>query len=282
MKPGHGRKPRRGPLPDVADHLLDAVRRRAGRVGADRGGTEGVAAEVGQGRRPVRVAPRPPAPAAEVGIPRARLLPLLLGGEPRAGPGGVGLGLVEADVLHRLVGRDLLDVAEPAPRAVGGPEQRPLEAGVEPVLPARRRPPPRLVVAAGVDEPLPLAVGDRHPRDAEGGQVDDVCRTLVVERPGLGVAVDAQHELPGRHQHGVGRQQPARRQRRPRAEQRLAVAELVGGEHGLDVLLLVLLDHDVGEQALPVGAREPVEHPAADVGDEGAGLAGRQQRQAHA
>ena len=68
------------------------------------------------------------------------------------------------------------------------------------------------------------------------------------------VGVDAQHELPGRHQHGVGRQRPARRQRRPRAEQRLAVAQLVGGEHRLDVLLLVLLDHHVGEQAAPASS----------------------------
>ena len=141
------------------------------------------AAEVGQLRRPVRVAPGPASPPPERGIPGAGLLPLLLGRESGAGPGGVRLCLEVADVLDGLVARDLLDEAEPAARPVGGPEQRPLQTGRDAVLPAARRPPARLVVASGLDERLPLGVGHRHPGDPEGGQVDRMGRPFVVERP---------------------------------------------------------------------------------------------------
>ena len=117
-------------------------------------------------------------------------------------------------------------------------------------------PPARLVVAAGVDEPLPLGVGDRHAADAERGQVDDVRRPLVVERPRLVVAVDAEHELAGRDEHrSRAATAPRRRQRRARPEQRRAVAQLVGGQHRLDVLLLVLLDHREREQLVDRSSR---------------------------
>ena len=49
------------------------------------------------------------------GVPGAGLLPLHLGRQPRAGPGGERLGLVEADVLHRLVGAGC-----PRPGRTGG------------------------------------------------------------------------------------------------------------------------------------------------------------------
>ena len=73
----------------------------------------------------------------------------------------------------------------------------------------------------------------------------------------------------------VGGHRPAGRQRRARPEQRVAVAQLVRGQHRLDVLLLVLLDHRVGEQvgSASPAALEAVEDPAADVGDERARLA---------
>ena len=72
------------------------------------------------------------------------------------------------------------------------------------------------------------------------------------------------------------------RQRRSGAENGLPLAQLVGGQHRLDVLLLVLLDHDVGEQLTGTalaGAFERVEDPAADVGDEAASLRRGEQRQ---
>jgi hypothetical protein len=51
----------------------------------------------------------------------------------------------------------------------------------------------------------------------------------------------------------------------------------VRGEHGLVVLLLMLLDHDEREQFL--GSLQLVEDPAADVGEEPPRLRGREQRQ---
>ena len=149
----------------------------------------------------------------------------------------------------------------------------------DPVLPAALRPPLRLVVAAGVDEALPLGVRDRDPADPERRQLHDVGGALVVEGPGLPVAVDAEDEGAGGHENRALGDRPSRRQRGAGPQDRLAVAELVGGQHRLDVLLLVLLDHHVGEQPLLVGVLEPVEDPAADVGDEAARLRRGQQRQ---
>ena len=106
------------PLPDIADQLLDAIGRRSGRVGAYRRRPQSGAADVGQRRGQRGVAPRPSAAPARCRVPGARLLPLLLGGQSRPGPRGVGLGLEVADVLDRLVRRNFLDVTEAAPAAV--------------------------------------------------------------------------------------------------------------------------------------------------------------------
>ncbi len=84
-------------------------------------------------------------------------------------------------MLHGLVGGDVLDVAEPGAGAVGIPELRRLQARLLPVGPAAVRPPPRLLIAAVVDKGPPFAVGDRDAADAEGGYVDDVRGTFVVE-----------------------------------------------------------------------------------------------------
>jgi hypothetical protein len=56
---------------------------------------------------------------------------------------------------------------------------------------------------------------------------------------------------------------------------------LVGGEHGLVVLLLVLRDHAEQKACFPLywGPVEQVEHPAADLAGVSVCLAGRQQRQ---
>ena len=180
-----GLEPARGPLPDLPHQLLDAVGGRPRLVGAHRCGSQCLTAEIGQGGRPLGVAPWPPAPAPLHGVPGTRLLPLLLGGQPGPRPGCVGLGLEEADVLHGLVGRDLLDVAEPGARTVRGPEQRSLQTSLHPVAPAPLGPPPRLVVATCLDERLPLGVRHRHAGDPEGGQVHGVGGALVVQRPGL-------------------------------------------------------------------------------------------------
>src|SRR6516165_1552107 len=110
----------RRPLPDVTDHLHAAVGAGAGGIRTDGAGAEVALAEV---RRPcvgLVVAPRVAALAAGDRIPRCRLLPLGLGGEPLAGPAGVGVGLVPADVLHRLAIRERLVPPEPGARPVPG------------------------------------------------------------------------------------------------------------------------------------------------------------------
>ncbi len=66
---------RRGPLPHVAEHLLGAVRRRACRVGADRGGAQRVAAEVGEVLGGFRCAPRESATPRRRRDPRRRPSP---------------------------------------------------------------------------------------------------------------------------------------------------------------------------------------------------------------
>src|SRR5262249_51205868 len=121
VRPEVGRRP----LPDVADHVLDAVRAGARRVRPERRGPRRPVTEVRpagcrRGGSP-REAPGPPG----LRVPRARLLPLGFRRQPPARPAGVRLRLVPADVLHRLVHRQRLVAAEaPAdPRpAVAAPE----------------------------------------------------------------------------------------------------------------------------------------------------------------
>src|SRR4029077_858123 len=104
---------------------------RPGGIRAGRGRGEAAAAEVCM-LAPRRLVTPGEAPlAAGGGIPGGRLLPLELGREPPARPAGVGVGLVPAHVLHRLVEGDRLEVAEAvaAPGAVlaAAPELRVLE-----------------------------------------------------------------------------------------------------------------------------------------------------------
>ena len=108
-------------------------------------------------------------------------------------------------MLHRLVRWDVLDIAEPGPGAVGRPEQRLLEARRQAMLPAASGPPALLGVAAIGDEGLPFGVGNGKAVDAERRQVDNMGWPLVVQRPRLVLAVDAEHELAGRHQERVVR-----------------------------------------------------------------------------
>src|SRR5262249_47218094 len=160
--------------PDVAQHLLGAAGRRAGRVGADGRGPQRAATEVGNSAGRLIGPPRVAAPGAGRRVPGAGLLPLHLGGQPGAGPGRLRLGLEIADMLDGFVGGDVLDVAEPgAGSPIGIPELRRVEPAALAMLPAAVRPPPWIVVAAVVDEVPPFAVGDRNPADAERRHVDD-------------------------------------------------------------------------------------------------------------
>ena len=74
-------------------------------------------------------------------------------------------------------------------------------------------------------------------------------------------------------QYGIVRNRARRRQRITATKQWHAVAELMRGEHRLDVLLLVLLDHGEREELVVARLPERVEGAPADVGDEAAGLA---------
>ena len=75
------------------------------------------------------------------------------------------------------------------------------QTGLLPVGPARFRPPAALPVPVAVDELLPLGVGHRHPADAEGGDIDGVGGTFVVQRERFRRGVDPENELTGWDQH---------------------------------------------------------------------------------
>ena len=211
-------------------------------------------------------------------------------GSRAARPRGVGVGLVRAHVHDRLVERHRLDHTEPPPppRAVrvAGPERGRDEPGLGAVAPARLRPPAGIAVAVRVDERGVLPAGDRSGGDPERGHVDDVRGPLVVQRPRLGGR--AHPERPRGHQRGARGQRPARRWRR-RGEHRRTRPQLVGGEHRLVVLLLVLHDHAereaVGGEPAAVpqtqrgAAAQHVQRLLAHLGDVRARLAGREQRQ---
>ncbi len=192
---------------------------------------------------------------------------------------------------NRLVRRHGLDRAEvPAePLAVlEAPEQRGGQVRALPVLPALRCPPVRVVVAAVRDEALVGGVGDGGGVQQEGGQVDDVGRALVVQRPRLSFRTHG--ERPRRDEHFGGQcgRVGGHGRRWGSGQGRLALAELVGDQHRLVVLLLVLGDHPEREpglqqrRTLQRAGGEQVQHPAAHVVGVGAGLGGRQQRQAGA
>ena len=236
----------------------------------------------------VRVAPRVPAGQAGGGIEPGRLLPLGLGGQPAPGPAGVRVGLIPAHVQHRLVRRDRLLPAEhpagPLP-ALAPPVQRRGQPGLLPVLPARPGPPARVVVPAILDELGIGAAGHRGGVEVERRHLHGVRRALVVQRPGLGGGPHGEraagHEDLGREPERVG----WCRVRRPGGEHRHPGPDLVGDQHRLVVLHLVLRDHPerepVAEQPRPgePGPVEQVENPAAHLVAVGPGLGGRQQRQ---
>src|SRR6266702_4377910 len=88
-----------------------------------------------------------PGPSGRRIEPR-RELPLLLDRQPFPGPLRERLGLVEADVHHRLVQRQPLPMTEPQPPplAVGElPEPRRDQRGLPHVRPPGLGPPPRIV-----------------------------------------------------------------------------------------------------------------------------------------
>ena len=150
------------------------------------------------------------------GVPGGGLLPLGLGGQPAAGPAGVGVGLVPADVLHRLGVGQRLEAAEAAAQpgaALADPERGSALAGLAAPRPALLAPQPLVVVAAGLDEGPVGGVGDRHRVDAEGRQVHLVGRPLVVVGPRVGRR--AHRERAGRD-HAPRWSGPGRRARRAR------------------------------------------------------------------
>ena len=243
------------------------------------------------GWRARRSAPRRPreAPLGRGGrVPRGGLLPLRLGGQPAAGPAGVGVGLEPADVLHRLVVGQRLDAAEPATQpgpALAEPERRRPLAGLAAPPPAGRGPQPLVVVAAGLDERAVGGVGDRHRVDEVRRHVDLVRGPLVVQRPRVGGR--AHRERAARDQHlGGADQRRGRRQGVGRREDRVSATQLVGGQHRLVVLVLVLEDHAEHEARVEQrpGRVEPdrvegVQHLAPDQADVVPGLRRVEQRQ---
>src|SRR5262249_36440516 len=127
-----------------------------------------------------------------------RLLPLGLGRKSPASPSRVRVGLVPADVAHRLVlAHRLPDAESPALPATARapPEQRMLELLRLSECPALGGPVLSIRVTAVLHEGEELAVGDRKAVDEEGGHLGPMPWTLVVVGPRL---VGAHLEGPSR------------------------------------------------------------------------------------
>ena len=161
------------------------------------------------------------------------------------GPASVRVGLVPAHVQHGLVRRDGLRPAEdPAGplRAVPPPVKRRGQPGLLPVLPADRGPPARVVVSAVLDELDIGAAGHRGGVEIEGGHVDGMGGPLVVQRPRFGGGAHreraAADEYLGRQPGRVGRRRPGG----GGGEHRSPGPDLMGDQHRLVVLYLVLGD----------------------------------------
>src|ERR1019366_4534580 len=157
-------------------------------------------------------------------------------------------------------------------------------AGPLPVRPARRAPPPLVVVAAGRDERLVGSVADRGGVQVEGRNYRGVRGPLVVQRPRLsrgahGERAAGDEDLGGQADRVRG--QP----RRGRGQGRGTLPGLVGGQPGLAGLLFVLRDHaerePVGDQrgSGELGVVQQIEYSAANLPDIGSPLGRRQQRQ---
>ena len=239
----------------------------------------------------VRVAPGVPAGQAGRRIEPGRLLPLGLGRQPPPRPAGVRVGLVPAHVQHGFFRPDRLGHpehrADPLP-AVPAPVQRRGQPRLLPVGPAVSGPPAGIAVSAVRDELGVRAAGHRCGVDEERRHVHGVRGPLVVQRPGLGGS--AHGERAARHEH-LGRQPQRVRGRRTGCrggEHRPALPDLVGDQHRLVVLRLVLGDHaerePVAEQPR-TGKRGPlqqVQDPAPHLVAVGPSLRRRQQRQRRA
>jgi hypothetical protein len=157
-------------------------------------------------------------------------LPLLLRGEPRAGPARERLGLVEGHVLHGLVRIERLVAPEAAHRPVGPAERR---ANVLRLAPGPALVAPELApaVAAVRDELEPRAVRHRGRVDAERGQLLLVRRALVVVGPRVVRAEPRRsrgdEDVAGRGHRGGGAARVRKARERDRLEHRLAVLALV-------------------------------------------------------
>ena len=136
------------------------------------------------------------------------------------------------------------------------PELRMLELGLGAPRPAVVGPPPRVVVAAGVDELDVRRVGHRGRVDAERRQVDDVRGPFVVVGPRVGRRAHRERARVDQHvEREVGRVAVGRARAVARVRMREAVDELHGREQRLVVLVLVVDDEPVDE---PIGKERVV------------------------
>src|SRR5262249_28486124 len=249
---GVGPEVARSPLPHVAQHLVAAEVADAPRIRADRGGGEGGLVEIGEVRRGGGVAPGMAAGGSALEVPGRGLLPLRLGGESLAGPAGVRVGLVPADVDHGLIECERTQTAEDelAPALVVHPPPLCGMAGSALGSPSPRLGCPQLATAipAVLEEAKKLSVADGAEVDPKTRQVDLVSGTLVVVSEAA--IVRAHQERTGGNDRFVGAIDGDHGARRLAPARRLVgevVDQLDGLEDGLAVLRLVLRQHGVDE-----------------------------------
>ena len=128
--------------------------------------------------------------------PCRRALPFRLGRQPRPRPGGIGIGLIQADVTHRRCGVDRAPAMQPellpAPRHLAPIERRGNPLALHP-CPAIGQPVARLGIAAVIDEGAPFGVAHRTAGDLVRGQQHLMARSLAVEGKAAAVMADLDH-----------------------------------------------------------------------------------------
>ena len=250
--PGSRWKSDGGPLPDVAEHLLHAARRRA-RRDTSRPASGGSGS--GRGWRARRSAPSSPQGKRRLragrGVPATRPSPT----RPRWAAAGRPSGRTRrprtsrraAPARRRAAARRGRTGAAATVAALAEPERRRRLPGLAAPLPAGRGPQPLVVVAAGLDERAVGAVGDRRRVDEERRARRPRARAARCRRPRGRSRCPSRTGPPGPAPRRSGSAPPGAGQARRSPGRPGRRDELVGGEHRLVVLVLVLDDHAVDE-----------------------------------
>ena len=188
------------------------------------------------------------------------MLPLLLGRKARAGPGGIGLGLIEADMADGRGGVDRTQAVQrhggPTALAVRAPVERRVPAfGADP-SPALGQPELRTAVAPVGHEGQPFAIGHQAVGKLERLQPGLVTRPLVVEGEVLALMPQADEPaVEADEAKGIGRRCGRRMARRRIGRRQRRLGEQVQDVHQDQFLMLLFMRQaqvDQGREIRPL------------------------------